>query len=131
MANPKRLLMVIDDDIRILNACRRVLSNEPVRCVTFTSPMKALYRFSKLNPAVVLSDQYMPRLFGTSLMHRIQCKKPNVVGIIMTGHPDIGPLVFAVTQGEIFTFLKKPWGEDKFKHIIQLAMAQYDKNTEI
>lgn len=126
-----RTLMIVDDDRKILDSCRRIFVKERYRCMTFTSPTRALSQLSRLNPAVVLSDQYMHQMFGTVFLKRVKERLPESVGVIMTGHTDIDAVVSAITKGDIFTFIKKPWKDQELKSVIKQAFENYSKLSRV
>ncbi|MBU1344509.1 MAG: response regulator [Proteobacteria bacterium] len=120
-------IMVVDDDRKLLDAIQRLLRNESLRSMTFTSPVKALSQVNRINPAIVLSDQYMHKMFGTVFIEQVKEKKPDSIGIIMTGHIDIDPVIASIIQGDVFTFIKKPWSSHKFKSLIRDTLNHYKR----
>lgn len=125
MSQDNRTIMIVDDDKRMLNACERLLSKNGYRCRTFTSPFKALEKFDEIRPAVVLSDQYMQRMFGTVFLARIKKMQPKSVGIIMTGHGDTASVLSDLAKGEIFAVIRKPWKIKTFESTIKLAFDHH------
>ena len=129
MSRDNRTIMIVDDDKKMLKACIRLLSKDRYHCRIFTSPVKALDKLFEIKPAVVLSDQYMHRMFGTVFLARVKKIQPESVTIIMTGHRDTAPILTDLANGDIFTVIKKPWTARNFRSIIQGAFEHYQVLT--
>ncbi len=118
-------IVIVDDERFILNACRRILLNENLACVTFTSPAQALEMISSQKPALVISDQRMPEMAGTEFLSRVRQISPGTVRVLMTGYSDTGAAVEAINRGQVFRYIEKPWEEKWFRQMLHLSLEHY------
>src|SRR5699024_11961498 len=56
---------------------------------------------------VVISDIYMPKMSGWSLLEKVRAKDKDVPVILITGHGDVPMAIEAVKKGA-FYFIEKP-----------------------
>lgn len=87
--NKPRILFV-DDDLKILNALRRILHPETCKWdMTFmASPKQALNLAAKKHFDLVVSDFSMPDINGTELISMILQLHPNTPCLLLTGQDD-------------------------------------------
>jgi DNA-binding NtrC family response regulator len=68
---------------------------------------------------------------GIELLRIVKEKYPRIVRLVLSGYTQVGTLLTAINQGEIFKFITKPWKlEEEFKSIIKEALARYDAQVE-
>ena len=72
MAKKKALILVIDDDIRMLRMMKRMLELEDFQVTTASGGDAALRIFEKDSPALVLLDIMMPDMDGYTVCRRIR-----------------------------------------------------------
>jgi DNA-binding response OmpR family regulator len=72
MPKKKSLVLVVDDDIRILRMMKRILELEDFDVITAEGGEAALQMFEKENPALVLLDVMMPDIDGYTVLRRIR-----------------------------------------------------------
>jgi DNA-binding response OmpR family regulator len=72
MPKKKALILVIDDDIRMLRMMKRMLELEDFQVLTASSGDTALKVFEKETPALVLLDIMMPEMDGYMVCRRIR-----------------------------------------------------------
>jgi len=72
MPKKKSLILVIDDDIRMLRMMKRMLELEDFEVITASSGETALKIFEKDSPALVLLDIMMPDMDGYLVCRRIR-----------------------------------------------------------
>jgi len=120
---PKVLL--IDDEANILRSLRRVLRKTNVEVVTTTSPAKALQLVESDTFAVIVSDQRMPDMEGTTLLGKIRLLSPNSVRIILTGYADLQATMDAINTGAVYRYLNKPWNDNDIRLTVRQAVDRY------
>lgn len=118
-------VMIVDDEQQILNSCRRILVSEEFDCHFFQSPVEALNSISRINPAVILSDQRMGEMQGVELLSKIRKIQPACVRILMTGYTDIESTIKAINQGHIYRYIRKPWSDTHFLTELRNALVYY------
>ena len=72
MPKKKSLILVVDDDIRMLRMMKRMLDLEDFEVLTANCGEAALKEFEKDNPALVLLDIMMPDMDGYTVCRRIR-----------------------------------------------------------
>lgn len=72
MPKLKALVLVVDDDIRILRMIKRMLELEDFEAITASSGESALKIFDQQTPALVLLDVMMPDMDGYEVCRRIR-----------------------------------------------------------
>ncbi len=72
MTKKKALILVVDDDIRMLRMMKRMLELENFQVITASGGEQALRMFDKETPALVLLDIMMPDMDGYAVLRRIR-----------------------------------------------------------
>jgi DNA-binding response OmpR family regulator len=72
MPKKKSLILVVDDDIRMLRMMKRMLELEDFEVITASGGEAALKTFDKESPALVLLDIMMPDMDGYTVCRRIR-----------------------------------------------------------
>jgi DNA-binding response OmpR family regulator len=72
MAKKKALILVVDDDVRMLRMMNRMLELEGFQVVTAGGGEEALKMFDKETPSLVLLDIMMPVMDGYTVCRRIR-----------------------------------------------------------
>jgi len=72
MTSRKPLILVVDDDVRMLRMMRRILELEGYRVITASSGEAALEVFDRQTPDLVLLDVMMPGMDGYIVCQRIR-----------------------------------------------------------
>ena len=72
---------------------------------------------------LVLSDQRMPRMTGVELCENVMELYPEAVRIIVTGYSEMDPILNAIEEGKIRSYIKKPWKTEELKSVIESALA--------
>jgi len=118
------LVLLVDDDDRVLSALKRVLRREPYEIETAPDGARALTRLASGPPiALVVSDQKMPGMAGIELLAAIRTKSPRTARILLSGWAsEISPVELE-TAG-VFAVLPKPWDDSELKASIRGALGQ-------
>jgi len=128
----KRVLLLVDDEVNVLEALARVLRPEGYRILRATRPREALDLLAAHPVSVIISDQRMPEMNGVELLRKVKKLHPNTVRIMLTGYADQKTTADAINEGALYKFILKPWEEeqlradvrDAFKHHAFLIRAQ-------
>lgn len=75
--------------------------------------------------AVVVSDQRMGGMQGTTFLSELKKKNPDVVRILATAFSDVSTAVAAINEGSIFHYINKPWDPDLLMQSMQRAMEWF------
>lgn len=120
-----RKVLLVDDDVNILDAYKRVLRGKLELSVA-ASGKEALNILKKSSPfAVIVSDYRMPEMDGVQVLTQARDLFPDTVRIMLTGQADMQAAIDAINQGNIFRFLTKPCPSEIFMKQVYAGMEQY------
>lgn len=120
-----RKVLLVDDDVNILAAYKRVLRGKLELSVA-ESGKEALSVLKKSGPfAVIVSDYRMPEMDGIETLARARDMSPDTVRIMLTGQADMQAAIDAINQGNIFRFLTKPCPAEIFLKQVYAGIEQY------
>lgn len=123
----ERTILFVDDEEKILKSLERGMLDEPHRSLFANSGKEALEILEKEQVHVLVTDMRMPEMSGIELLRIVKEKYPHIVRLVLSGYTQVGTLLTAINQGEIFRFLTKPWKlEEEFKSVIQDALEHYE-----
>jgi CheY-like chemotaxis protein len=127
----KPLVLLVDDEPRVLSALRRQLEEENICKIRTASGAAEGLKTLQNEPgfAVVISDYMMPGINGISFLINARAVQPDATRMILTGAADLQTAIDAVNQGEVFRFLLKPCPQNIFVNAIQAGMRQYQLVT--
>ena len=120
----KPRVLVVDDEPQILESIHALLeddfdvvvSNDATQAVEFLRDAKI---------AVILADQRMPKLTGGEFLAKAR-EICDATRILITGYVDIDALIRAVNDGQIHSYVPKPWEPANLK-VTVLKAAVYAK----
>ncbi len=126
-----RTILFVDDEEKVLKSLQRGLLDEPYNCLFANSGQEALQILESNEVHVICTDMRMPEMNGLELLRIVKDKYPQVVRLVLSGYTQVGMLLTAINQGEIFKFITKPWRlEEEFKSIIKQAIDYYNLRAE-
>lgn len=103
-----RGILLVDDEAPNLAVLESFLDVDYL-VYTAASGKEAL-AIAEITPLdVVIADQRMPGMTGTDLLAQLKEKRPDVLGIVLTGYSDTPALISAINNARAFRYLKKPW----------------------
>ena len=105
---PKRKILVIDDEEVVLDSCTQVLDGGDCRVTTASNGAEGLKRLEEAPPNLIFLDLKMPGLSGLEVLEQIRAKQPLMVVIVITGYATVSSAVEAMKKGA-FDFLPKPF----------------------
>jgi len=119
----RKTILLVDDEPSILSSLRRLLRPDGYRVLTAGSGAEALELAAQHDVQVVLTDQRMPQMTGTELLHRMCVISPDTVRMVLSGYTDLDTITQAVNEGDIFKFMTKPWDDDQLRANIRDAFT--------
>ena len=126
-----RTILFVDDEEKVLKSLQRGLLDEPYNCLFANSGQEALHILESNEVHVICTDMRMPEMNGLELLRIVKDKYPQIVRLVLSGYTQVGMLLTAINQGEIFKFITKPWRlEEEFKSIIKQAIDYYNLRAE-
>lgn len=120
-------VLLVDDDINILKALRRLLEpGHNYAVLTASSGGEALELLAEQDDvAVILSDQRMPQMSGVEFLQQACRRVPDAVRILLTGYADQDATIAAINQGAVYRYLTKPWDDESLLATIADAVQSY------
>ena len=101
-------VLLIDDDENILHGLARALRHQPYRIYTAMSGEEAKLALKSRPIDVVVTDEQMPGMPGGDLLAWIAEQCPEVMRIVLTGHPTVEAAIRAINEGRVYQFFTKP-----------------------
>jgi CheY-like chemotaxis protein len=115
------VVLLVDDEPRILSALVRVLRREGYELLVAETPAEAL-RVAEQNAIdCVLSDHKMPGMTGLELIERVARLRPRAARLLITGwNTEIDPR--ELTRLNVLRVLSKPWEDAELKRALRAAL---------
>lgn len=119
---PKRRLLLVDDEERILSALRRSLRREGYEILVADSVKQALEILARQPIDLILSDHMMPGMTGVELLAEAQRQQPEAVRMLISGWSQTVSLEELKTLG-VERVISKPWDDAELKQALRQALA--------
>ena len=74
----------------------------------------------------MFTDHQMPRLTGLEFLARVREIQPDASRVLLTAALNLGTVISAINQAEVFRFLVKPWHREELLEIVSTAIARQD-----
>ena len=125
-------LLIVDDEIAVLNALRRLLTrvpctvggkNYPLVIETQDDPFAALEQARHTAYDLVLSDYRMPGMNGVEFLSAFRQLQPDAERLILSGYADLNALIEAINAAGIRRFIAKPWKDYELIAAIGQSLA--------
>jgi signal transduction histidine kinase len=102
-------VLIVDDDKIVLHTMQDQLSRENYRVVAISNVAEALQRLRIERFGVIMADLSMPETPGTEFLRICRETQPLSSRIIITGMASAPGVEDAITRGDAFRVLRKPW----------------------
>ncbi|MCX5743078.1 MAG: sigma-54 dependent transcriptional regulator [Proteobacteria bacterium] len=122
-------ILVVDDEQDNLDAFRFNF-RKSFDILTASGGAEALQILETKEVAVVVTDQRMPKMTGVELLREVRNRQPDAVGIILTAFTDVDVLVEAITLGQVYRYITKPWDAKEVRGVLQYAIERYHLTCE-
>jgi len=117
------LLLIVDDESRILSALRRALRREPYEILAVETPAEALRILETHEVDLVLSDHKMPGMTGLQLLARVAERRPETVRMLITGWTEAIPDE-EIREVGVHAVINKPWDAIALKETLRRAAKE-------
>jgi len=114
---------LVDDELGMLKALKRLLNAEGFHVRTFASANEFLERSDSEHVDCLVLDVTMPGLSGLELQEHLNRAGPRLPIVFLTGQGDIPMSVRAMKAGAV-NFLTKPVDEAELLAAVRAALAQ-------
>jgi len=123
VSSSRPILLIVDDEVRILAALRRALRKEGYRIITAESTGRALELLAEHPVDLVLSDHKMPGMSGVELLAEARRLRPVAARILITGWTEAVPKAEMESVG-IEAMIPKPWDDAQLKDCLRRALGE-------
>jgi len=101
-------VLVVDDEVRSLEALRRTLDDD-FTVFTAGSAEEALQVMAAEFVQILLCDQRMPGTSGVDFLAGVRAQWPDTVRIILSGYTETADIIAGINDAGIWQYLLKPW----------------------
>src|ERR1700730_18233158 len=119
-------VLIGDDDKIVLHTMQDQLSRENYRVVAISNVTEALQRLRIERFGIIMADQLMPETPGTEFLANCRETQPLSSRIIITGMASAPGVEDAITRGDAFRVLRKPWTRLDLTLALTQATDRYD-----
>ncbi|MCF2950429.1 response regulator [Paraglaciecola aquimarina] len=127
-------VLIVDDEINILHAMKRLLRSNDFELNLATSGEDALNQLKSENVDLIISDMKMPGMSGAQLFSEIATLYPDTYRILLTGFADIDSTIKAINDGKIHRYIQKPWNNEALIEAINEGLEKIklkQQNTQL
>ncbi|MHB9155102.1 MAG: ATP-binding protein [Endomicrobiales bacterium] len=114
-------ILVIDDEISILQLCKRVLNCNELKVFIASDERRALEILARETIDLVLTDLKLGDTDGIELLKKIKKAYPQTAVIIVTAHASIESAIEALKNGA-YDYLLKPFNLDELSSQVQKCL---------
>ena len=118
-------ILVIDDEIRSLEAISRILDDEfDVKTASTITEATRILNDEWIQ--IVLCDQRMPNQTGVEFLKTVRQRWPDAIRMIISGYTDAHDIIDGVNEAGIYQYITKPWHPDNLILTLQNACKLYN-----
>jgi len=128
--SPRRTLLLVDDEVNILSALKRLLRQDKYEIVTANSGQEALNVLIDRAVDVIVTDQRMPGMTGVEFLRLAKESCPDTIRIVLSGYTELQSVTDAVNEGAVYKFLTKPWDDVQLRGHIAEAFRRKEMVDE-
>ncbi len=121
-------ILVIDNEPRMVDSLKALLSMEGYDVIGEQSPLRALSLMEHSKFDLIISDIRMPEIDGIEILKRAREKDPFVGVILITGYASLDSARNAVDKGA-YGYLTKPLEIDELKLAVERSLEK--RNAEL
>ncbi len=114
-------ILVIDDEPRIRDACRMVLSEEGFEVALAADGNEGVQIIREEHYDIILVDLMMPGLSGFEVLSHVKERHPDTVVIVITGYATLEHSISAMKRGA-FDFIPKPFTPEQLRAVVAKAI---------
>jgi FixJ family two-component response regulator len=117
------LIAVVDDEVSVRKALRRLLSSVDLECWVFASGRDFLESLQKRVPDCVVLDLHMPGLTGLDVQRELARTGVKVPAIIITAHDEPANRAQCLSAGAV-AYVCKPFDEHALLNVVASAIGK-------
>ena len=123
MISPK--VLVIDDELNVLKALKRLFSRESFELLTTSDPEYVRTLLQQEPIGILISDQRMPRMPGIKVLEMAKQLSPRTIRILLTAYVDAQVAIDAINLASVHRYLTKPWEDENLLKITRESIEHY------
>lgn len=85
----KHITLVVDDSFDLCETLALILRKKGLEVVTAKDGEEGLAKYYKLAPAIIFTDQKMPKIEGVDFLERVREGPFKSVTVLMTAYPSL------------------------------------------
>ena len=116
-------ILIVDDEPRMCDSLKQLLSNQGYEISTANSGREALGYLSRNNIDLALFDIVMPDMGGLKLIDYVKIMNPEVPVVIITGHASVDSAIEALRKGA-YDYIRKPFEFERLLKTVKNALNQ-------
>jgi formate transporter len=127
-------MLIIDDEVLVLESCRRVFSEQGFDVSVTTQPHEGLQLAKNSRFDVILCDWQMPGFDGLDVVEELDRTSPESTVVMISGYPSVGRATEALKRGAMDYVSKprnRPSGHDAQDHGREEVHRPLRKNHEV
>ena len=115
-------ILVIDDEERVREGCRKVLARDGYEVTIAESGEVGLKMIEGRHYDIILLDLMMPSLSGFDVLAHVKALHPDTVIIVISGYATVENSIEAMKRGA-FDFIPKPFSPEQLRVLTKKAIA--------
>ncbi len=119
-------IFLIDDDPNVLSSLKRLFRNKGYSVFTFLDGSHGLKALAENDVSVIVVDYKMPGLSGIEVLQKARDISPDTIRVMITGNLDLELALEAISRGEVYRIIKKPWNDLELKVTIDQCLEKYN-----
>lgn len=121
--NNQAKILVVDDELGIREACRRVLKGEGYAIDLAEDGNIGLQKVQDKSYDLLLVDLMMPGIGGLDLIKRVHDIDPEIIIVVITGYATIETAVEAIKRGA-YDYLPKPFAPEALTVLVKRGLEK-------
>ncbi len=116
-------IIVVDDERRICQNVKKILSNRNYEVIQAVSADEALEKMTREPFSLLISDIVMPGMNGLELLKLVKKQWPQTKAIMMTAYASTDTAAKAIRLGAL-DYIPKPFTPDELRTTVEMAIAE-------
>jgi len=125
----QRSILVVEDDEGMRKVLHRAFQDHYV-IHEAADGEEGLAVARRERPAVIITDQRMPRMDGVELLTHLKDELPHSVRILVTGYDDYGPVVDALNAAGVHHYFEKPFHTSDVRAVVDTMVRNLELEAE-
>jgi FixJ family two-component response regulator len=127
----KLAIVVVDDQLLVVNAIKRVLHVAGYESECFTDPTLALKHIEKETDLFALITDYnMPQMMGDEFIREVQKLHPELPCVVITGVATREVVTKLTTTVKVTRILSKPWNTNVLLEVLEKLKESHGRSLE-